>query len=414
MSEIQVRWDEDHNVAKKLRSDEIKGNLQRFIEDISQGLEGSILLANQLQRVLKTKLKDAFETSVVREVVQQISLSVLMSNQEVIKQMLDYHLLRLCELNRGNQLIFYVTSESKHFKFFMKQLVSHKMSECWMKQTWDNVVQSVLKCLRTEPSNKASTVEGFIATLILRLTEVTKDITHGDTSLTNALRSIYVRKEHEKSIDLTDFYSKKLPKLCESLEQEPMPNVKGSLVKRVMKDMETHLDERCRSRCEIPCPGCGSACYLAKGHNSEKHDAIHQPAGLNGQTWKQNDSLIEMSCSQMVEGGMVMYIENFERSVSYSEFCSEFPEWSNPMGAENNISKQVREFIFFEYQDELVEHHRVGHLEEERRRKFERAVNIPASYNHNPKELKDKLEVSIRREYSNDEDFDQFMRVLLE
>ncbi|KAH7306436.1 hypothetical protein KP509_22G011800 [Ceratopteris richardii] len=69
MTVIQDDWDEEHNVAKKLQSDEIKGSLQRFFEDVSQGLESSILLANQLEHVLKTEIKNAFEIAVVRHVL---------------------------------------------------------------------------------------------------------------------------------------------------------------------------------------------------------------------------------------------------------------------------------------------------------------------------------------------------------
>ncbi|KAH7306198.1 hypothetical protein KP509_22G001400 [Ceratopteris richardii] len=248
MTVIQDDWDEEHNVAKKLQSDEIKGSLQRFFEDVSQGLESSILLANQLEHVLKTEIKNAFEIAVVRHVLGLIPLTRL-TNQEVVRQVLDYHLLCLCERKDEDQVIFFVTSASHHFSYFVKQLVSHKMSEASMKQLWETLVQSLVQCLR-EPPNGRTTAEGFIATLSLRLTEVMKDITVGDISLPIALRSIYVRNEHERSTDLsaTDFYSKKLPKLCGSLQQEPMPMVKDHLVGKVMKDMEGDVDESWRCR----------------------------------------------------------------------------------------------------------------------------------------------------------------------
>ncbi|KAH7306443.1 hypothetical protein KP509_22G012300 [Ceratopteris richardii] len=411
MTKIQNRWDEDHNVSKKLQSDEIKEGLQRFFEDVSQGLENSILLANQLERVLKTELKNTFELAVVKRVLRLISFSTL-TNQDVIRKVLDYHLLRLCELKQDELVVSFVTLGSKHFTYMLERLVSHQMSETLMKQLWDNLVESLVQCLK-EPPNGPTTDDGFISTLSFRLTEVIQDITGGDISLPIALRSIYVRNDHERTTDLsaTDFYSKKLPKLCESLQQEPMPNVKDHLVGKVMKEVEVAVDESWRSRCGIRCPGCGSPCHLAKGHNDQKHDTIHQPAGLNGMRWKDEDTLVERSCSTMVNDEQILWYRGGSRPpIPYSDFCIHFPEWSKPMGIENNnFSKQVREFVFFNYQDQLVHWFMRGASG----RTFQQAKNIPASYNHNPKELQDKLELLLRRNFAKKEDFNTFMDVLL-
>ncbi|KAI5078114.1 hypothetical protein GOP47_0007938, partial [Adiantum capillus-veneris] len=266
------------------------------------------------------------------------------------------------------------------------------------------LVQKVQNCLKEEAWIKNPSVEVFLAALRRRLDACV------DGKLANAVTNIHVKRE-DKSRNLDrEFYEKKLPELCKNLQRMTMPvfnQMLPDLIKAVMQEMSSVPDENCRPRCEARCPACGSICYHAKGHSAAKHNTIHQPAGLAGHKWFRKIALVERSCLQCLETAVRMVREDGARVIPFSEFDKEYPEWDMPTSNEASAI-QMREWIFFRYQRELVDYFNARRAGQ----KFGPAENMPTAYNHDRAQLQARLHNTLRPKFPNEDAWTQFIQLL--
>lgn len=398
LKDIQMKWDKSHNVKEKLNGDGIRGELKNFFADLCKGLEATVLLVNQLQRGLETELKEAHRRAVVRYVVVQVGNQSWVKSWKMMRAILDYHLLTLMEMKSTDKLLMYATNGPLHFTTMMDALVWLAMTREMAQGEWNKLIRKVKVCLDRKDFEVSA--REFLINLKRSLTDLV-DGKLADAVVTS-LHVIKSPKDKDEKLD-PEFYEKKLPGLCGSVESMAMPDfgqIRDALIKDVMEEMSSNPDENCRPRCEASCPMCESICYLAKGHSVAKHDTIHQPGGLGGVRVHGCDTLDGESCLQRVENNANMVFKDGRR-VPYSDFEIEFPAWAKPWSNDANAI-QVRECLFFRYHRELADFH-----------KSLPSQNIPVDYNHNAAHLRAQLGNTLRQKLDQFEDFDsQLLKTL--
>jgi hypothetical protein len=132
--------------------------------------------------------------------------------------------------------------------------------------------------------------------------------------------------------------------------------------------------------------------YSAK--HSGKHETLHQPKGLIGNTWSQDQTLNAESCTQFVMAGTTFEakahgIQSVDEHLPYKDFDIYFPQWKLP--SEGLGENKVREYIFAHYQQELVDKYSSDTF------KVKISNNIPLEFTrHDIKDLRCELENVIQ------------------
>jgi hypothetical protein len=155
----------------------------------------------------------------------------------------------------------------------------------------------------------------------------------------------------------------------------------------------TKFGESSRPRCDSCCPICKALCIEAANHDTRitPHDAIHQPAGIVGVSYRVGsdlpdqipNSLIATTCSQRYALDRSFYPNpDSEESYSFEEFFMVFPGWKNPL---INEDVPLRQYIFAQYNDEIAEQYHQ-----------EPCVEIPRNYYRDLWAVKKQLEMDTQ------------------
>jgi hypothetical protein len=128
--------------------------------------------------------------------------------------------------------------------------------------------------------------------------------------------------------------------------------------------------ESARPRCDACCPICKALCIEATNHDTRitPHNAIHQPAGIVGVTYRGDpdglrnlpeqipNSLIPTTCSQRYALNRSFYL-NGDELYHFRDFAKVFPGWKEPL---INEGLPLREYIFATYNKEIAKvYHKV-------------------------------------------------------
>ena len=131
---------------------------------------------------------------------------------------------------------------------------------------------------------------------------------------------------------------------------------------RELRELVTSIMERergatsARERCSEPCPHCKMLCIHPSGHENESsdqarlHDTHHQPSGICGWRWERSEELTDRSCTECVENNDRFRFGGGDW-IPYKDFCVKYPSWALPC---TKKQQKLREYIFANYQDELV------------------------------------------------------------
>jgi len=113
--------------------------------------------------------------------------------------------------------------------------------------------------------------------------------------------------------------------------------------------------------CAAPCPRCAAPCMEKKGHSDSDHRAVHQPRGLAGVVWNEDNLLVADSCTHSRDKGHGIEIK--ERLVSYRDFSQHYRGWSLDLPTCLSTSddckriQSLREYLFAHHQDYIARKH---------------------------------------------------------
>jgi hypothetical protein len=153
---------------------------------------------------------------------------------------------------------------------------------------------------------------------------------------------------------------------------------------KVVKYMNTLNDKAALPRCDECCRMCKSPCIEAANHDTKEkpHDAIHQPSGVVGLSYRGSDKLISTTCSQFYEKDHIFYLNgDYTVEYKYRDFATVFPGWKDPR---INEELPLREYILATYNKQIA-------------KKYNQkpADDIPASYSPNLSSIKERLKREI-------------------
>jgi hypothetical protein len=311
-----------------------------------------------------------------------------MISADAMHACLDLHLLILLRTRRLDDLFTRLGNGRKHFHDIADPLIGHECQRLYSTQ-WDIFFRRLLRCLQDATAKvrdgkgpelqhtqqkKALSVQAFLDELQHQLETARLD---PSGNLTSSISS-RIASDQYKDLDV-DQLSEKVRELQASLSQKfqeqgralPLAGssrsndnladsdarclrLRSDLIRRVRQRMEQLRDERMTLRCDEECPRCGLTCILAQGH-AGRHDTVHQPIGLTGVTYKGTMQLVEMSCLLSLQLDYTIVKED-GRVVPFKDFDKEFPMWCNPSAKHLN-STHVREYVFYNFQDQLVAYH---------------------------------------------------------
>jgi hypothetical protein len=129
---------------------------------------------------------------------------------------------------------------------------------------------------------------------------------------------------------------------------------------------------------------CKSLCIEAANHDTKEkpHDAIHQPKGVAGLSYRGSEKLVPTTCSESYEKDRVFYLSK-DDTVEYKfrDFATVFPGWKDPR---INEELPLREYILATYNKEIAKKYNL-----------KPADDIPASYSRDLSSIKEQLKRDI-------------------
>ena len=127
-----------------------------------------------------------------------------------------------------------------------------------------------------------------------------------------------------------------------------------------------------------------SLCIEAANHDTKEkpHEAIHQPDGVSGLSYRVSEKLSSTTCSQSYEKDEGFYLNgDYTVSYKYRDYATVFPGWKDPR---MNEELPLREYIMATYNEKIA-------------KKYNKkpADDIPASYSRDLSSIKEQLEREI-------------------
>ncbi|KAK2705845.1 hypothetical protein QYM36_016003 [Artemia franciscana] len=121
---------------------------------------------------------------------------------------------------------------------------------------------------------------------------------------------------------------------------------KNSIVNSVLVQlMDSPLfDAGFCTSCEEKCPLSESFCFLELSHDG-RHDTFHQPMGLTGWIFRQNDTLTDYECNNSPVDQHYFYYDGTEKR--FGDFSKDFSTWHRP----------DRTLLISEYRQYLIRKH---------------------------------------------------------
>lgn len=395
LQDLQHKWDEAHNVVDKLIA--ARQQLWQYFE-VRADLEGvAKLLMIELQSLLLEKLEEAFKQRLVNNSAGKLENAQWMYSWKGMRACLDLHLILLMESGQTSNLLESVRDGSLHYSRVIPALIEDTIDTLYATSA-SQFIHDVQNSLKEAGSYAldAISVDSFIDKLV-------KSLQQSSPMLAAKVHSIY-RKPYEGYKLNPDFYSQQVPELCKSVHDTLKLKVEGGckgadkemLVQKVRERLEQCSNENAATRCDARCATCGISCFLQYGHTT-KHDTVHQPAGLSGWMAARGE-LSSSSCSQSVERDLRFWHEG--KTHRYKDFETVFPGWKLPSSmADGGVSIRVREYIFYHYQQQLVN-------------KYEGGRNVcrhlPPEYQHDLALIRNDL----RNQFGSTQMFDHMCKVL--
>lgn len=275
---------------------------------------------------------------------------------------LDRDLIDLINAKNVSGALDKIRNPRAHMDHVISTLVDAKVQEC-VQDRYQKFLNAVRTCLELA-SRSADGATGDRAGCFLRklrsgLLEVLKDpaSSHLNSAMPDAKNANFNCDDQMEIFKVDD-----KGYIC-----QPLLNVLDGAGKMtdyrwvdissgVLKFFNTYAhqaDRGVRARCGTPCPICRCPCTRTRGHDIDgesedrRHDTHHQPIGLVGGYLVETNELMAPTCCN----DNYRFKHTDGEWYSYSKFGEVFNDWCQPT---QRFPLPLREYIFFNYQDELV------------------------------------------------------------
>ncbi|CAK9275492.1 unnamed protein product [Sphagnum jensenii] len=386
---IQQEWDKHHNVAKRLETEH--DQLWRFFKNCANRVGGTVMLSDEVQNLLDSKLVDSFKILLSNKIADKLQDEAWVLNWKIMRAHLDLHLVALMEVEETDELLQCVGDGALHYRRVLHNLIQIAIQKEHIEENilWKRFVKSIQEAIisayiLTQTSNDRSKSTKFIQGLKRNLANDVKS-----PELAKSISLVHNSDVYSKTEEVIDF-EKVAKTVCVGVERVQI-NLTSceieEMVGMVKERMINCASEVAKQRCEATCPHCQLTCVHPEGHDA-KHNTLHQPAGLAGSRYTESSKLVHRTCSQSValdETFRFHLSSETKITVPFEDFEKYYPNWTVPTEGLGTV--EVREHIFAHYQRELITKYPSAKINS----------NIPSEYkNHDLKALRCKLENIIK------------------
>jgi hypothetical protein len=298
---------------------------------------------------------------------------------------MDLYLIDLLEDELLDQVLDHIRNPKEFYAEVLHRLIAEKIVN--VNDEW----RSFNNQLR-ESIEKAAAVQGDKGRAQTFVDQLRKEFLDGYLQ-SETLGSAFVidcSNEYEDcdNEDPKEFKKTCLTKLMQVLEGQisiqDEKNYAKELSPKVVQYMITLNDKAALPRCDECCRMCKSLCIEAANHDTKEkpHEAIHQPDGVSGLSYRVSEKLSSTTCSQSYEKDEGFYLNgDYTVSYKYRDYATVFPGWKDPR---MNEELPLREYIMATYNEKIA-------------KKYNKkpADDIPASYSRDLSSIKEQLEREI-------------------
>jgi hypothetical protein len=386
---IQQEWDKSHNVAKRLETE--RDQLWRFFKNCANRVGGTIMLSDEVQNILASKLVDSFKILLSKKIANKVQDEAWVCNWKIMRAHLDLHLVELMEVKQTDELLQCVGDGALHYRRILHKLIQIAIQKehTEEKTLWKCFVTSIQEAIKSANLLTQTSNDGFKSTKFI---ESLKHILANDVKspeLAKSISLVHNSDDYSKTEEVIDF-EKVAENVCAGIGEIQInltPCEIEELVGMVKERMINCASGVAKERCEEKCPHCLLTCVHPKGHYA-KHNTLHQPEGLTGMIYISSKELSHETCSQSValDGEFEFCLTSETKiMVQFKDFEKYYPNWTVP--AEGLGTVKVREHIFAHYQRELITKYPYAKINSK----------IPSEYkNHDLKALCCELENIIK------------------
>eukprot|EP00794_Sanderia_malayensis_P004911 gene4911-5557_t len=353
LEEVQRKWDESNNIAKKLEKE--KAIMKEKFDAMCEGVIGEQAVARDIGEGLKKAASSGFIAFLAKKSKSKIVDKTWISSNEVMQAHVDLKLLSLSKARKGHDVVNAIANPIGFYNSVLSELI---LKEVEQDITWQYFKTRTLSAVEDATSFASNSrqherSEVFQHELTTRLDSCLKKHLPATTWF-----ELKEQKGKLKNDSITEI-GKKVNGILESLS---MPKFSKE---DIFKEIKTSLVEdgmpQSQPRCEVPCPRCKMRCHKQMSHvamtpEEAKHDCKHQPKGLAGVYYvdgKEKDELSDNSCRESVcQGERFLHQGTWH---PYADFHIVFDSWKQPELIE--VAK-VRKYLFRHHQEELAEHYK--------------------------------------------------------
>jgi hypothetical protein len=144
---IQHEWDKQHNVAKRLKTNEER--LWQFFQNCANRVGGTQMLHDELLNLLKEHMLESFQILLSKNISDKLQGESWVRNWKVMKAYLDLNLVTFIENKNTNELLKYVRDRKLHYQNCVDMLIQKEINkEAEVDNSWKLFVESIQDALK--------------------------------------------------------------------------------------------------------------------------------------------------------------------------------------------------------------------------------------------------------------------------
>ena len=355
LKEIQKKWNEDHNVAYKLEMS--KERLWLKFKNTCTKRIGEEIITDEITSALKAATKQGYKDFLAAETFKELQEQPWVSSYKAMKAHIELDLIKNIEdKDRPEIVIFSILDAKGHYKEVLAKLIAK-----YRKPVWDNLKTAIASALKETVDSLKQCKGGFQkefrrrfsnALLLSVRSKLNDQIWNNIEEDGDSERKDWIR--------IAEGIKSSVIERKHAVVQEISDEELRDLVTKVIEDKKG-IDSASGLRCTAACPRCKMLCIKRDKHEQTEsgdgklHDTFHQPTGNSGGIWWKTNELVAKSCLQCFEDNDRFLIgedgNNEDHWLPYTKFHEYYPSWARP---HSDMEQKVREYIFANFQEELV------------------------------------------------------------
>ncbi|KAG7387260.1 hypothetical protein PHYPSEUDO_014546 [Phytophthora pseudosyringae] len=389
LRKIQLDWDKDNSVSSRFEAS--RTEMKQYFELVGKGFHGAKLLRVTMRNWLQTNLQQAFEEELAMLMFLALKDKNWVSSGEIMQALLDKDLVRLLKQRQVRSAIIKIRRPRQHMDEIISALVQTRVQNV-VKVLHLEFLNKIQTCLTTAAENADTAAldrsRRFLESLRDELPTVLKHSAAAllQSKMPDAKAAMFYCDDQPdvfKSND-KDYVCLPMLEVLQGAEQSANIDVSKRVIQLFHK-LSYGADKGVRPRCGEPCPHCSCPCTRTRGHsssadlNDNRHDTHHQPVGLAGGRMINSHELVAQTCCNQD-----LIFQHNDKWYPYTEFGVVFTDWCQPT---ETFPLPLREYIFYNFQDELVAC----------TTNTKPCPSIPASFNRPISEIEDSIDQLCER-----------------